>query len=320
MLAINSGSSSLKFAAFDGETCTLRGQARDLDEVLQRVPRFEAVGHRLVHGGPKHDHPTLVDDALLEDLDAAIEYAPLHLPAELAAIYKLRARFRDIPQVVCFDTGFHATLPQLARTFAIPRVNGVRRYGFHGLSYEYIASVLTPAQQRRAVFAHLGSGASLVAVRDGQSVDTTMGLTPAGGIVMGTRPGDLDPGVILYLLAHGHDAKSLDKLINHDSGLFAIAGTSDMHQLLAARTTDPRAALAVDLFCYSVKKAIGSFAAVLGGIDTLVFTGGIGEHAAAISQQICSGLDFLRIQEVLTIPTDEELVIARATRRVVTRL
>ena len=169
------------------------------------------------------------------------------------------------------------------------------------------------------MFAHLGSGASLVAVRDGQSIDTTMGLTPAGGVVMGTRPGDLDPGVLLYLLDHGHDRASLDKLVNHQSGLYAIARTSDMQQLLASRTTDPRAALAIDVFCYSVKKAIGSYAAALGGIDTLVFTGGIGEHAAAIVQQICDGLSFLAIKEVLTIPTDEELVIARATRRVVTR-
>jgi len=319
ILALNSGSSSLKFALFDGEKCMHRGQAEHLEDVFERVQTPASVGHRIVHGGPKHLTPALVDDALLADLDAAIEFAPLHLPAELAAIRAVRERWGALPQVVCFDTGFHATLPAVARTFAVPQVPGLRRYGFHGLSYEYLASVLTPAQQRRAVFAHLGSGASLVAVRDGQSIDTTMGLTPAGGVVMGTRPGDLDPGVLLYLLDHGHDRASLDKLVNHQSGLQAIARTSDMQQLLASRTTDPRAALAIDVFCYSVKKAIGSYAAALGGLDTLVFTGGIGEHAAAIVQQIIDGLGFLAIKEVLTIPTDEELVIARATRRVVTR-
>ena len=319
ILALNGGSSSLKFATFDGEKCILRGQAADLDDVFDRVGKPASVGHRLVHGGPKHDKPALVTDELLADLEEAVEFAPLHLPAEIAAIRSVRERFGNLPQVVCFDTGFHQSLPAVARTFAIPQIAGVRRYGFHGLSYEYIASVLTPEQQRRAVFAHLGSGASLCAVRDGQSVDTTMGLTPAGGVVMGTRPGDLDPGVLLYLLDHGHDRASLDQLINHESGLKAMARTSDMQHLLASRGTDPRASLAIDVFCYSVKKAIGSYAAVLGGIDTLVFTGGIGEHAAAIVQQITDGLGFLSIKEILTIPTDEELVIARATRRVVTR-
>jgi acetate kinase len=278
ILAINGGSASLKFAAFDGEACVLRGVAYDLDEVIERVPQFAAVGHRIVHGGVKHDKPTLVDDALLTDLDAAIEYAPNQMPLELAAIYKLRARYRQVPQVACFDTGFHATLPQAART----QLDGTRRRGRHGLSFEYISSMLTPAQQERAVFAHLGITASLVAVRDGQAVDVA-------------------------------------PIIDRD-GWIAIARTFDMHQLLGSRATDPRSALAIELFCHAVKKAIGGFAAVLGGIDTLVFTGGIGEHAAAISQQICEGLGFLEIKDVLTIPTDEELVIARATRRVVTRM
>lgn len=246
-----------------------------------------------------------------------------------------------VPQIACFDTAFHRRMPDVARRYALPAglvAAGVERYGFHGLSYEYIASTLSSPQLERAVFAHLGNGASLVAIRNGRSVDTTMGFSPSGGIVMGTRSGDLDPGVLLYLIARGYDGKTLERLVDHEAGLLAISGTSsDMRELLASRDHDPRAALAVDVFCYSAKKAIGAFAAVLSGIDLLVFTGGIGEHAAPVRALICEGLEYLGIAvdpvrnathasaianarcDVRVIATDEERVIARATARVLSR-
>jgi acetate kinase len=277
ILALNMGATSLKYAAYDGDTCTARGIASSVEEVLDLVSRPTAVGHRLAHGGTKHVSPTRVDDELLADLESAVAFAPHRLPGELAAIASMRARMRDVPQVACFDTAFFATLPQVARTLP----DGSRRHGLHGISYESIIGVLSPAQLRRAAFAHLGTTASVATVRDGQAVD----LTP---------------------------------IIDRD-GWLALARTLDMHQLLQSRTSDPRAALAIEVFCHAVKKAIGGAAAILDGLDTLVLTGGIGEHAAAINQQICDGLGYLAIKDVLTLPTDEELVIARATRRVVTR-
>ena len=358
ILVLNCGSSSLKYAGFDGEAVVLRGEierigaggvsdhaaavASVIDELTRRglgVPR--AVGHRLVHGGPAHVEPTPVDDELLAALQEAIPFAPLHLPAELRAIAAVRESFGDLLQVACFDTAFHRTMPEVARRLPLPASlndRGIRRYGFHGLSYEYIASVLEPAQQRRAVFAHLGNGASMVAVRAGRAVDTTMGFTPAGGLVMGTRPGDLDPGLVVYLLNHGYDAASLDRLFEHEAGLLALSATSsDVKQLLGRRAADPRAAFAIEVFCYHARKTIGAYAAVLGGLDTLVFTGGIGEHAAEIRSEICDGLDFLGIElddrrnhagersvergacAVFVIATDEERVIARATQRLLER-
>jgi acetate kinase len=315
-LAINCGSSSLKFAVFSGDVETRRGQAATIEEVLhQLADRPDAVGHRIVHGGPDHFAPAIIDDALLASLRRAIPFAPLHLPIELAAIAAVAKHFPNIRQVVCFDTAFHRTLPPVAYRFALPAVlfdAGVRRYGFHGLSYEYISSVVTTT--KRAVFAHLGSGASMVAVRDGVAIDTTMGMTPSGGLVMGTRCGDLDPGVMVYLLAHGYDARSLGKLVDREAGLFALAGSADMQHLLEARATDPRAALAVDIFCYQAVKSLGALVAVLGGIDQLVFTGGIGEHAPAVRDKICEGLGYLGTFDVRVIATDEEAMIARHTR------
>jgi len=359
VVALNAGSSSLKYAVFgdiertDGDVL-LRGavdrigsggladHAAAVHAVLDELDRHglgtpEVVGHRLVHGGPEHTEPAIVDDALIATLGRAISFAPIHLPVELRAIAAVRARFADVLQVVCFDTGFHRTLPDVARRFALPDAwfeAGIRRYGFHGLSFEYIAAALSSAQLRRAVFAHLGNGASMVAVRDGRSIDTTMGLTPTGGLVMGTRSGDLDPGLLIYLLDHGYDARSLAQLVDHEAGLLALSGTSsDMQRLLELRATEPRAALAIDVFCYQARKSIGALAAALGGIETLVFTGGIGEHAAPIRFEICRGLDHLGITldaganaagapvigtahcEVHVIRTDEERMIARHARR-----
>ena len=360
VVALNAGSSSLKYAGFadtertDGSDVAVRGvfdrigaggladHAAAVHAVLDEIDRRgleppRVVGHRLVHGGPKHTEPVIVDDALIATLERGISFAPLHLPVELCAIAAVRARFGDVLQVVCFDTGFHRTLPDVARRFALPDAwfeAGIRRYGFHGLSFEYIAAALSSAQLRRAVFAHLGNGASMVAVRDGRSIDTTMGLTPTGGLVMGTRSGDLDPGVLIYLLDHGHDARSLAHLVDHEAGLLALSGTtSDMQQLLELRATEPRAAVAIDVFCYQARKSIGALAAVLGGIETLVFTGGIGEHAPAVRFEICRGLDHLGITldaeanaagapiiskahcEVHVIRTDEERMIARHARQ-----
>jgi len=345
ILALNSGSSSLKYAMFDGDDAVVRGtldavtdhRAAVLGVIDQLTTRPAAVGHRLVHGGPDHMAPARLDAALLAELTRLAPLSPLHLPAELAAIEAVSLRL-DVPQVACFDTAFHRTLPPVARRYALPSAllsAGVQRYGFHGLSYASITAALPPARLRRAVIAHLGSGASMAAIRDGQSVDTTMGFSPAGGLVMATRPGDLDPGLLVYLLTHGHDAARLDQLINHEAGLLALSETTgDMRQLLEQRAGDPRAALAVDVFCYHARKAIGAFAAVLGGIETLVFTGGIGEHAPAVRAEICRGLDHLGIMlddagnaagapvistgrcEVRVMHTDEEREIVRATRRV----
>jgi len=277
ILALNMGATALKFAAYDDDACIARGIAANVLEILDRVPRPRAIGHRLAHGGTKHSSPTRIDDALLADLDAAVSFAPHRLPGELALITSVRERLPDVPQVACFDTAFFTSLPSTARTLP----DGSRRHGMHGISYESVVGLLSPAQLRRAAFAHLGTTSSVVTVRDGQAVD----LTP---------------------------------IIDRD-GWLALARTVDMHQLLQSRRTDPRAALALDIFCHAVKKAIGGAAAVLDGLDTLVLTGGIGEHAAAVNQQICDGLAYLAVKDILTLPTDEELVVARATGRVVTR-
>lgn len=347
VLAVNCGSSSVKYAVFAGEDVVVRGTldrigiggvsdhetaiGSILDELARRgVDRPGAVGHRLVHGGPDHLEPAIVDDALIAALERVVAFAPQHLPLELRAIAAVRARFGDVPQVVCFDTGFHRTLPEAARRFALPVEPGIRRYGFHGLSYEYLAASIPSTKLERAVFAHLGNGASMAAIRDGRSIDTTMGLTPTGGLVMGTRSGDLDPGLLIFLLDHGYDARGLAHLVDHEAGLLAISGTSsDMQVLLERRADDVRAALAIEVFCYQARKSIGALAAALGGIRTLVFTGGIGEHAAVVRTEICRGLEHLGIEldgdgrsvgacEVSVVRTDEERMIARHTRRLVT--
>lgn len=302
-----------------------------------------AVGHRVVHG-MAHFEPARVTPALLADLRRIEPVDPDHLPVEIALIEAVHDLLPALPQVVCFDTLFHRDLPRVAATLPIPRryaEQGIRRYGFHGLSYTYLLEALerragTEAARGRVILAHLGGGASLAAVRDGRCIDTTMSFTPTAGLVMGTRSGDLDPGLAPYLQrTAGLTSQQFLKMINHESGVLGVSETSaDMQALLHAEAADPRAAEAVDLFCYQARKGIGSFAAALGGLDTLVFAGGIGENSAAIRARICDDLQFLGVEldalrneqhaDVISLPTgrvavhvirtDEERVIARAVR------
>jgi acetate kinase len=322
---------------FASEDDALEHAARWLAELSQTKP--VAVGHRVVHGGPHLLTHQLVTPALLKELEKCVHFAPLHIPTALRLIKSAERSYPKLPQFACFDTAFHTTIPEVAARFALPRPlfdEGIRRYGFHGLSYESIVHQLGKDLPSRAVMAHLGNGASLAAVQDGRSVDTTMGLTPTGGIPMATRSGDLDPGVLLYLLAQGYSAEKLEDLLNHRSGLLGVSGrSSDMKVLLENRQNDPAADLAVKMFCYQIKKFIGAYAAVLGGLDTLVFTGGIGERAVPVRAEICRGLEHLGIAldldanargaaivsrpdascTVRVIATDEDLMIARHTQR-----
>ncbi|MBT9541249.1 acetate/propionate family kinase [Thiobacillus sp.] len=297
-----------------------------------------AVGHRVVHGGADYAQPVRVDDAVFADLEKLTPLAPLHQPHNLAAIRALRETRPELPQVACFDTAFHRTHPQLADLYALPwdyYEAGVRRYGFHGLSYEYIASVLPQVApsiaQGRVIVAHLGSGASLCALRAGKSVDSTMGFSPLDGIPMGTRPGALDPGVLLYLVGQrGMTAAALEKLLYKQSGLLGLSGVSNDMRLLQ-ESAEPRAKLAVDYFVHYVAKEIGALAVVLGGLDALVFTAGIGENAPAIRARIVAACGWLGITldsnanqrgdacistadspaSAWVVPTNEELMIAR---------
>ena len=288
-----------------------------------------AVGHRLVHGGPRHDKPCRLTAKVLKDLDQLIPLDPEHLPQAMRGIRFVAKKFPKLPQVACFDTAFHSSLPPLARMYALPRKlynAGIRRYGFHGLSYEYILQELRALDAElargRVVIAHLGNGASMVAVRNANSVDTTMGLTPLEGLVMGTRSGDVDPGALLYLLAQNEmPLKELDRLLNKQSGLLGVSVTSgDMRELLRRSPTDARAAEAVNLFCYRAKKYLGAYAAVLGGLDMLVFAGGIGEHSPAVRESICSGLGFLGIELDAAQNEDNAPIISSPRSRVKVRV
>lgn len=307
----------------------------------QGVKRLEAAGHRIVHGGPKFIAPQLIDEKLKAGLKELIPFAPLHLPDQVAMIETVAAHFPDLPQVACFDTAFHSRLPEVAQRFALPQKlweQGIRRYGFHGLSYEYVTGKLGAELGRRAIIAHLGNGASMVALKDGLPMDTSMGLTPTGGFMMGTRSGDLDPGVLIHLLKAGYSADQLEKLLDHQAGLLGVSGqSSDMKALLQKSQTDNVARMAVQMFAYQVRKFIGAYAAVLNGLDTLVFTGGIGERAAEVRAEICSGLEYLGISldmaansqnagvisqpgtkcTIRVVQTDEDLMIASHTRNVV---
>jgi acetate kinase len=319
-----------------------------IDWIEERIRRGEltAVGHRVVHGGPKYSEPQRITTEMVEELHQLQPFDPEHLPEEILLTEAFHRRFPDLVQVACFDTAFHHDLPRVAQLLPIPRryeAQGVRRYGFHGLSYaflmEELARVAGPQAARgRVILAHLGNGASLAAVYEGKSVDTSMGLTPTGGVPMSTRSGDLDPGLVWYLArTEKASAKEFNAMVNFQSGLLGISETSsDMHDLLERETEDVRAAEAVALFCYQVKKWIGAFAAALGGLDTLVFAGGIGENAPKVRTRICDGLGFLGIEleeernaasaamisaedsrvAVRVMHTDEEFIIAKMVCRV----
>jgi acetate kinase len=383
VLTINGGSSSIRFAVYDAGGKLLRRLAGKIDRIglsgttlvaddaasapqaplrlaardhrtavdvlldwLEAQPIFAlvgAIGHRVVHG-MKHAEPVRITPKLLAELRRITPYDPDHLPREIALIDAFRRRKGRLPQVACFDTAFHRTMPRIATLLPIPRrydAKGVQRYGFHGLSYAYLMEELgrlDPATAKgRVILAHLGSGASLAAVRDGKSVDTSMGFTPAAGLMMGTRTGDLDPGLPYYFARSERiTAPRFQQMVNHQSGLLGVSGTSsDVRDLLAREGRDARAGEAIGLFCYQAKKWIGSFAAALGGIDMLVFTAGIGENAPVIRERICDGLAFLGIEidrarnarnaplisadtgrvTVRVIHTDEELMIAKSVTR-----
>ena len=385
VLAVNGGSSSIRFAVHDASVPLQRRLAGKVDRVglngttlsvtsasgevrenrtidtgdrqsviksfldwLAAQPEFGsviAVGHRVVHG-MAHGEPEPVTPELLDELRRITPFDPEHLPLQIDLIEAVRQRHPAFPQVLCFDTAFHRTLPRVASQLPIPRryeAAGVRRYGFHGLSYEFLMEELVrledpAATKGRVILAHLGNGASLAAVRDGRSIDTSMGFTPASGLLMGSRSGDVDPGLVSYFVRPERmSAIQFQDMVNHASGLLGVSETSsDLRDLLAVELEDVRAAEAVALFCYQAKKWVGAFAAALGGMDTLVFSGGIGEHSAVVRQRICSGLGFLGIElcdernsrhgslissdagrvRIRVIRTDEELMIARTTARV----
>ncbi|MFZ0138244.1 MAG: acetate/propionate family kinase [Candidatus Sulfotelmatobacter sp.] len=277
-----------------------------------------AVGHRVVHGGPHLLAHQLITPQVLDQLRAAVHFAPLHIPQALALITAAQAIFSSAAHYACFDDAFHRTMPEVASHLPIPQRyfdTGIRRYGFHGLSYESLVRRLGPRLPERAIFAHLGNGASLCALRNRRSIDTTMGLTPTGGIPMGTRSGDLDPGVFLYLMRNGKlGANELEDLLNHQSGLFALSsGESDVKALEKRSSgNDPHAILALDVFAIAIRKAIGAYVALLGGIDLLVFTGGIGEHSERIRSAATAGLEVLGLtaDKIQAVPTQEEQQIA----------
>jgi acetate kinase len=322
-------------AAINAMFSTLEGQG---------IKNLAAAGHRIVHGGPDFTRPQRVDEKLTSALKKLVPFAPLHLPEQITMIEAVSKHYPDLPQVACFDTAFHCNMPEVAKHFALPQEfweQGIRRYGFHGLSYEYVVGKLGGEIGSKAIIAHLGNGASMVALKDGSPMDTSMGLTPTGGFMMGTRSGDLDPGVILYLLNKDYSADRLEKLLNHQAGLAGVSGlSSDMKVLLEKRQSYPAADLAIRIFCYQIRKYIGAFAAVLGGLDSLVFTGGIGEHAAPVRAEICTGLKYLGIAldvaanrdnaEVISdrsarcvvrvVATDEDLIIVRHTRDAIFRV
>jgi len=370
ILTINGGSSSIKFALFEtgeslrrilgggidrigqpGATLRVKGlnpgdnfsrpvTAPDLNAAVGALidgieersghDAFAAVGHRVVHGGPKYSQPQRITAEMVEELRRLSPFDPEHLPEEILLTEAFHRRFPELPQVACFDTAFHHDLPRVAQLLPIPRryeAQGVRRYGFHGLSYAFLMGELarlagTKAAQGRVILAHLGNGASLAAVHRGKSMDTSMSFTPTAGVPMSTRSGDLDPGLVWYLARTEHlDAKGFNEMVNLKSGLLGVSETSsDMRDLLKHETQDVRAAEAVALFCYEVKKWIGAFAAALGGLDTLVFAGGIGENAPVVRTRICEGLGFLGIQLEERQNATNEGVISAATSRVSVRV
>jgi acetate kinase len=385
ILTINGGSSSIKFALFEAGESPRRILAGGIERIglpdaslhvkgLNQADNFSrlvkasnhtvavgalmdwieergvdaltAVGHRVVHGGPRYSQPGRITPEMVEELRRLVPFDPDHLPEEILLTEAFHRRFPDLPQVACFDTAFHHDLPRVAQQLPIPRryeAQGVRRYGFHGLSYAFLIGELArqagaEVAHGKVILAHLGNGASLAAVRDGKPVDTSMGFTPTAGVPMSTRSGDLDPGLVWYLArTEKMSAKQFNAMVNFESGLLGVSETSsDMRDLLDREAHDVRAAEAVAIFCYQIKKWIGSFAAALGGLDTLVFAGGVGENAPTVRARICDGLGFLGIEldekrnaanagvissetsrnSVRVIRTDEEWVIARMVCRV----
>jgi acetate kinase len=372
VLALNSGSSSLKFGLYRVGTTKaellLSGEAEAIGEegsqfraedfrnnarqaeaarianqkdAVTRIGKFlddsgapapVAVGHRVVHGGPRLRQHCLIDERVLHQLDVASVFAPLHTPAALSVIRFAQEHFPALPQIACFDTTFHIDLPDVARVLPIPRElqsEGIQRYGFHGLSCESILHQLGDDPPGRLIIAHLGNGASVTAVRNGKSIDTSMGLTPSGGVVMGTRSGELDPGVLIYLMREKKmDATMLEDVIDHRSGLLGISGvSSDMRRLHVAASASADARLAIDMFCYSVRKQIAAMMAVLGGVDLIVFTGGIGENDVKVRAAICGGLGWAGVVledgrgdrstprcQVQVLASQEDEQIARHTR------
>jgi len=291
--------------------------------------QLAAVGHRLVHGGPRYRDPQRITPEFVSEIEKLVPLDPDHMPAAIAGIQFVARKFPDLPQVACFDTAFHSTLPKVARMYALPRRlfdQGIVRYGFHGLSYEYVMSELQTLEGKlargRVIIAHLGSGASMVAVKEGKSIDTSMGFTPLEGLVMATRSGDVDPGALLYLFENEKlSAEDMSALLNKESGLLGVSGsTGDMKELVDKIDQDPRAAEAVNLFSYRAKKYSGAYAAALGGLDVFVFTGGIGERAPAIRKRICDGLDFLGIRLDSTANEANAPLISAAQSRVKVRV
>ena len=381
LLTINGGSSSVKFALFEGGDTLCRKASGSVQRLNGLEPaeygqrsvvaisewlkpiaepsEVAAIGHRIVHGGPKYLDHVSITPQVIKELRNIAPIDPDHLPGEIALIEAMAEHFPNVPQVACFDTVFHRDMPTVAKLLPIPRrysEQGVRRYGFHGLSFAYLMEELgrcakPPAVGDRVILAHLGNGCSLAAVRDGKCIDTTMAFTPTAGMVMGTRTGDLDPGVLVYLMRQEHlDADQLNELINKDSGLLGVSGSSaDMRDLLSKQQDNVHAAEAVELFCYSARKSIGALTAALGGLDTLVFSGGIGENSAEVRQRISAGLEYVGVRiderrnnggektaeggkwigksrlispdatqvQVWLIPTDEEMMIARITSQIV---
>jgi acetate kinase len=360
VLAINAGSSTVKCALFSfepqphsmaRETLEAAGSSRApavlawLNEHTTEAS-IAAIGHRIVHGGPRYHDPQRITPAVLAELGRLTPFAPNHLPDEIALIEACGRALPDVPQVACFDTAFHTGMPDVARRLPVPGAyeeEGVRRYGFHGLSYAYLVEELGrltgyPVGNGRVILAHLGNGSSLAAVRGGHSIDTSMSFTPIGGVIMSTRSGDLDPGLVTYIARTGKlTPDQVEDLLSQRSGLLGISGsTADMRTLLDCAPSDPACRLAVAMYCYQIRKCIGAFAAALEGLDTLVFSGGIGEHASAVREEICDGLEFLGVRLdadrnahdapvisradarviVRVIPTDEEVVIARAAWQV----
>jgi acetate kinase len=354
VLALNAGSSSLKYTLFEGNAEQQQQLAsgnlksseaspqQTLELVLERLaaqnlPEPSIVGHRIVHGGPMFTEPVRVDQEVLRQLDRVVSLAPLHLPPALALLRAALTRLSSACHVACFDTAFHHTLPVNAARLPLPLElyeRGIRRYGFHGLSYEYVVSALGSPPPSRLVVAHLGSGSSMAAIRDGRCIDTSMGLTPAGGLPMATRSGDLDPGVLIHLLREkGFSVDQLERLIDRESGLKGLGGDADVAELIRrAGSGDTAARSAIEQFCYAIKKQLGAYLAALGGLDTLVFTGGIGENSALVRELSCHGLAELGVEldpslnaanatvisspasrcQVRVIPTKEDLIIARA--------